>query len=564
MKPQINRELQQLVTIVCLSSMMFTQTEALSQQNVESFPRQLATVQVSQGKFVATTHRIQDTYFTYDLSGDISTKTVGGKKTTYTYNTINELITIHKPDSAVVNLANDYDALGNMKQDPNGNQYQYNVLGQLTQFQNRNTGVRANYQYYTNGLRAKKIITSNPIVEPIEYYYDDVQNANITNERQGQLTTSYLLPSGHMVRYIHDGQGNTKKQIAIHGAKDVEAIINDQAKMQKTYHYSPNGIIKPIIPQGQIDSITHPNAMDFSITENPFQYSGQYRDPESGLDYLRARYYNPKIQRFIQRDSYQLLNRYAYVNGNPIMGFDPSGHKTKQTNIWLQLAGAAATILLVWAGYRIGDKWIGASKSSGENQLSIGVDIYKDRDLLNAQQGQMKDKRIEYDDGTTYQGQTMNDKRHGYGAYKDRVGNIYYGKFEHDRLMDGPGEVVYNYRDETMRIYRGEFKDGELEGRVESERSGALYSGIFDEIGGFKDGPGTMKKNGEQHEGVFKDDSFITYEIIFPNGDIHQRLRGDSALKPKRLVKFSDGRKQQVGMYRNGRFERLYAVKTRI
>ena len=53
---------------------------------------------------------------------------------------------------------------------------------------------------------------------------------------------------------------------------------------------------------------------------------------ENGLYYMRARYYNPDIKRFVNLDVLlgsidegQSLNRYAYVNGNPISYVDPFG-----------------------------------------------------------------------------------------------------------------------------------------------------------------------------------------------------------------------------------------------
>jgi RHS repeat-associated protein len=55
-------------------------------------------------------------------------------------------------------------------------------------------------------------------------------------------------------------------------------------------------------------------------------------DTENGLYYMRARYYDPDIKRFINLDVLlgsidegQSLNRYAYVNGNPISYVDPFG-----------------------------------------------------------------------------------------------------------------------------------------------------------------------------------------------------------------------------------------------
>jgi len=60
---------------------------------------------------------------------------------------------------------------------------------------------------------------------------------------------------------------------------------------------------------------------------NPFLFAGQYRDAESGLYYLRARYYDPSTGQLISRDP-KLSSTwapYAYVGDNPINASDPSG-----------------------------------------------------------------------------------------------------------------------------------------------------------------------------------------------------------------------------------------------
>ncbi|MBK2124758.1 RHS repeat-associated core domain-containing protein, partial [Fangia hongkongensis] len=49
-------------------------------------------------------------------------------------------------------------------------------------------------------------------------------------------------------------------------------------------------------------------------------------DSESGLNFQRARYYNPATQSFMAQDSKDLVNRYNYADSNPVMNYDPSGH----------------------------------------------------------------------------------------------------------------------------------------------------------------------------------------------------------------------------------------------
>src|SRR5205823_3247445 len=59
----------------------------------------------------------------------------------------------------------------------------------------------------------------------------------------------------------------------------------------------------------------------------PLMYSGQYLDSESGLYYLRARYYDPTTAQFLTVDPAVAKTRspYAYVAGNPLNATDPTG-----------------------------------------------------------------------------------------------------------------------------------------------------------------------------------------------------------------------------------------------
>jgi RHS repeat-associated protein len=61
--------------------------------------------------------------------------------------------------------------------------------------------------------------------------------------------------------------------------------------------------------------------------ENPFRFAGQYTNDTTGLQYLRARYYDPATGQFLSRDPLEdtTLQPYAYAANAPTAGVDPSG-----------------------------------------------------------------------------------------------------------------------------------------------------------------------------------------------------------------------------------------------
>ena len=81
---------------------------------------------------------------------------------------------------------------------------------------------------------------------------------------------------------------------------------------------------------------------------NPFRYRGYFYDTQTGLYYLKTRYYDPEIGRFVSPDGIEYadpetingLNLYVYCGNNPVMRSDTTG-----TNWWTDFWNAAGNWL---------------------------------------------------------------------------------------------------------------------------------------------------------------------------------------------------------------------------
>ena len=100
---------------------------------------------------------------------------------------------------------------------------------------------------------------------------------------------------------------------------DVEYITDEAGKVVNGYTYDAFGTI-----------VTSSEKL-----QNRYTYNGEAFDKTTEQYYLRKRFYNPKLSRFIQEDEYRGdgLNLYAFCANNPVMYVDPSGYAKKDNVI---------------------------------------------------------------------------------------------------------------------------------------------------------------------------------------------------------------------------------------
>ena len=87
-------------------------------------------------------------------------------------------------------------------------------------------------------------------------------------------------------------------------------------------------------------------------TPNDYLYRGEQYDPDLGLYYLRARYYNPATGRFLSRDPLdgqladsKSMHKYLYADGDPVNGVDPQGREDMfETDKRLEQDAAVASV----------------------------------------------------------------------------------------------------------------------------------------------------------------------------------------------------------------------------
>jgi RHS repeat-associated protein len=92
----------------------------------------------------------------------------------------------------------------------------------------------------------------------------------------------------------------------------IKALVDRDGFVRQMYEYNAFGEIVQVL-----DEEGAPIPIEDAIP-NPYTFTGREFDPETGLYYYRARYYDPHLGHFLQEDPLFQSNLYIYVDNNPL------------------------------------------------------------------------------------------------------------------------------------------------------------------------------------------------------------------------------------------------------
>ena len=288
----------------------------------------------------------EDISYTYDANNNRKQMTIGNKTTAYQYNKNDELlrtdtlhtdtekndVVIYKNDKngnqlATVNRSEipaeakdtsyiDVDVtLGDNQLNDNVVNH-YNALNQLTETLTKN--YKVSFTYDAEGLRTGKTVNGEKTI-----YVWDGDQVVMELSKGGAVQKRYIR--GNDLVYADKGENTEKTYYVTDMHGNVVQLLDESGNVTKTYEYDSFG------------NEVKPEKKD----ENPYRYCGEYYDKETEEVYLRARYYEPSVGRFITRDTYTgesdeplSLHLYTYCANDGVNAWDPSGHyKIKMKHI---------------------------------------------------------------------------------------------------------------------------------------------------------------------------------------------------------------------------------------
>ena len=307
--------------------------------------------------------------YTYDelhrlVSEFISDPVLGERTITYTYDVLGNRL--QRDDSGDGITTYEYDANDRLVSMTTGDEttdFTYDDNGSpLTRSNSEET---ITYDWINNGKNRLAGVTLDTAegTTVIRYTYDELGNrvsSSVDGEETHYLVDRLLLLPEVLMEYDETGQPITDY---VYG----NGLIRSQDESrERSYHSDALGSTRFLTDENAQVSDTYTYdaygrlLSQTGSSDTAYQFGGEQRDSLTGLDYLRARYYDPDLGRFISKDAFSGLlgdpmsqHDYQYAHFNPVNFSDPSGYQTiAELTVVQKIIGAlGAANLAISAGY---------------------------------------------------------------------------------------------------------------------------------------------------------------------------------------------------------------------
>lgn len=260
--------------------------------------------------------------YSYDQMENITSMESNGAQTYFNVNNLNQYSSIITNDKTLeLQYTND-----GLMTNYDGWLYQWDGENRLIQ---ANKGeLQINYQYDYKSRRIRKQVRENNIIIKDHCYVYDLEDHLIEILDKNNLNSSIsrfvwnISGDGNAIPFLLTDCNSGKNYYYVWDAsKNITQLVDQNGNIVSQYLYSPFG--EPILQSGEIAHF------------NPFKFSCEFYDEETGLIYFGYRYYNPKIGKWLSPDPngyYDSYNLYSYVKNRIPNFYDFQGLQSAEAS----------------------------------------------------------------------------------------------------------------------------------------------------------------------------------------------------------------------------------------
>lgn len=259
----------------------------------------------------------------------------------------------------------------------NATNYTYSVRGRMSGVDTDDDSVAdVTYEYNDNGFRVQKtegtVLTMFLVDTQNHTGHAQVMEATVDdNLEQAYLIGNDVVAQGESdgtVYYlVSDGHGSTRALVNSNG-QIVTPTNDSSATFTQLFAYTAYGEAHGFVEDAALTTLL---------------YSGEWTEVSVGMQYLRARFYDPATSRFNRVDDYagnnqdpQSLHKYLYTHADPVNGIDPSGLLASST-LTANAIGSSLTLTNLVGTYLV----LGSAKTINDAYTEY-IELERVADLL--------------------------------------------------------------------------------------------------------------------------------------------------------------------------------------